>query len=75
MEKSDTAKIKTSMLRAGRKTIFFDVNKASNDKHYLKITESRFVGEGDEKVRNSLVLFPEEVDSFQKNLKDIVGYL
>lgn len=75
MEKSKSEKVKTSMLRAGRRTIFFDVSKASNDKHYLKITESRFVGEGDEKVRNSLVLFPEDVVGFQQNLKDIVGYL
>lgn len=74
MEKSNTAKIKSSMLKAGRRTIFFDVSKASNDKHYLRITESRFVGDG-EKVRNSLVIFPEDISGFQKNLKDILGYL
>lgn len=66
----------------GAKTIFFDVNLASNDKQsfstnkkYLKITESRFTGEGEDRIRNSVVLFPENIDGFQKSLKDIVGYL
>lgn len=68
-------KVKSSTLRMGAKTIFFDVNLASNEKKYLKITESRFTGEGEDRIRNSVVLFPENIDGFQKSLKDIVGYL
>lgn len=79
MDQQKTSKkinsVKSSMVRAGRRTIFFDVNVAANDKKYLKITESRFVGEGDETVRNSLLLFPEDVANFQENLKQMVGYL
>ncbi|EKD57715.1 MAG: hypothetical protein ACD_57C00173G0003, partial [uncultured bacterium] len=35
-----TNNIKSSILKMGAKTIFFDVNLAANDKKYLKITES-----------------------------------
>ena len=73
----DTAKssIKSSKFRNGSKTFFFDVNLATNEKKYLKITESRFVGEGEERIRNSVVLFPENVKDFQKSLKEMIGYL
>ena len=59
----------------GAKTIFFDVNLASNDKKYLKITESRFAGEGNDRVRSSVVLFPENIEGFEKSLKEMAGYL
>lgn len=67
--------VKSSTLKLGAKTIFFDVNVASNDKKYLKITVSRFTGEGSERVRSSLVLFPEDMAGFQTNLKEMVAYL
>ena len=67
--------VKSSTFRIGKKTFFFDVSVAANDKHYLKITESRFVEVGKDRVRNSFVLFPEEVSDFEKNLKEMVGYL
>lgn len=77
-----TTKIKSSVLRMGAKTFFFDVNVASNDKQsfssnkrYLKITESRFTGEGKDRVRNSVVLFPENIQDFEKSLKEMIGYL
>lgn len=67
--------VKSSKFRMGAKTYFFDVNVASNDKKYLKITESRFMGEGADRIRNSVVLFPENIQDFQKNLKEMIGYL
>lgn len=74
-KQTDKSKIKSSKFRIGAKTFFFDVNLASNDKKYLKITESRFNGEGEDRIRNSVVLFPENVKDFQKNLKEMIGYL
>ena len=68
-------RIKTSMVRMGAKTIFFNVNIASNNRKYLQITESRYMGEGKDRVRNSVVLFPENIEGFQKGLKEIIGYL
>lgn len=67
--------VKSSKFRIGSKTFFFDVNLAANNKKYLKVTESRFVGEGEDRVRNSVVLFPEHIQDFQKNLKEMIGYL
>lgn len=71
----NTATVKTSKFRIGAKTFFFDVNSASNNKNYLKITESRFMGEGKDRVRNSVILFPEDIRDFQKNLKEMVVLL
>ena len=70
-----TNNIKSSILKMGAKTIFFDVNLAANDKKYLKITESRFTGEGNDRVRSSVVLFPENIEGFEKGLKEVVGSL
>lgn len=67
--------VKSANFRIGKRTFFFDVNVASNNKNYLKITESRFVEEGKDRVRNSVVIFPEDIGDFQKNLKEMVGYL
>ena len=70
-----TNRVKSSILKMGAKTIFFDVNLAANDKKYLKITESRFAGEGNERVRSSVVLFAENIEGFQKSLSEMVNYL
>lgn len=67
--------IKSSVLRCGKKTFFFDVNVASNNKRYLKVTESRLVEEGQPQKRNSVVLFPEEVVNFQSRVAEIVKFL
>lgn len=67
--------LNSAKFRIGKRTFFFDVNVASNDSKYLRITESRFVEEGKDRVRNSVVLFPEDIADFQKNLKDMIGYL
>jgi len=67
--------VKSSNFRNVAKTFFFDVNTASNNKNYLKITESRFTGEEKDRIRNSVVIFPEDITDFQKNLKEIACYL
>lgn len=67
--------VKSSKFRIGKRTFFFDVNVASNNSKYLRVTESRFVEEGKDRVRNSVVLFPEDIQDFQKNLKEMLGYL
>lgn len=75
MEKSIKQTVKSSMLRAGKRTFFFDVRLASNNKKYLKITESTFEGEGKERRYNSFLLFPENVVDFQQRLTEISNYL
>ncbi len=69
--------VKSSTLKTGGKTFFFDVNVAKNNKRYLKITESRITGEGESKEikRSSLILFPEDAQNFQSRLSEVVGFL
>ncbi len=67
--------IKSSVLKAGKKTYFFDVNLASNNKRYLKITESRLVEEGQPAKRSTIVLFPEEVVNFQLTVSEIAKFI
>ena len=67
--------VKSQTFRIGSRTFFFDVNVASNNKKYLRVTESRFMGDGKDRVRNSVVLFPEDIQDFSKNLKEVAGYL
>ncbi len=74
-ENNKKSTIKSAVLKAGAKTFFFDVNVASNDKKYLKITESRFSGEGKDRVRSSVVIFPEQIQGFAENLKEMAGLL
>ncbi len=68
-------KIKSSHVRFGRRTYFFDVNQSANSKKYLKITESKFMGEGKDRVYNSFLLFPEDVTAFEQNLKEMADSL
>ena len=68
--------LKSSMVRLGRRTLFFDVKKSEGNKKFLKITESRFMGEGKERVYNSIVLFPDGVDVFRQafeNMSSLLG--
>ena len=74
-QKTNKSSVKSSKFSQGARTFFFDVNVASNNSKYLKITESRFTGEGKDRIRNSVVIFPENIQDFQKNLKDMVAYL
>lgn len=67
--------VKSSILKCGKRTYFFDVNLASNNKRYLKITESRFEGEGQDRKRNSMILFPDDVLNFQSRLDEAIGYV
>ena len=75
MEKSIKPTVKSSMLRAGKRTFFFDVKLASNNKKYLKITESAYEGEGKERRYNSFLLFANDVPNFQERLNEIAGHL
>ena len=71
-----STKIKSTHVRFGRRSYFFDVNqKEGSDKKYLRITESQFQGEGKERKYNSFILFAQDLADFQKNLKEAAGSL
>lgn len=65
----------SSMVRAGRRTFFFDVKVTTDRKKYLRITESTFQGEGKERKYNSFLLFPDTAQKFQDQLSESVRIL
>lgn len=75
MEKSIKTTVKSAMLRAGKRTFFFDVKLASNNKKYLKITESAYEGEGKERRYNSFLLWPENIVDFKQRLTEVSNLL
>lgn len=67
--------LNSAMVRAGKRTFFFDVKMTSGNKKYLKITESTFEGEGKERKYSSFFIFPDHAQDFQAKLNDSIGYL
>ncbi len=67
--------LKSSMVRAGKRTFFFDVKVTTDRKKYLKITESTFEGEGKERKYSSFFIFSDHAQDFQDKLNESVGYL
>ena len=70
---NDTPESKT--IRAGSKTYFLDVKRTDANKAYLVITESRFKGEGEERERSSIALFPEHIEEFIEALQELAKEL
>ncbi len=66
-EKPKTDDVKK--LKFGKRTYFFDVKEATNGNKYLRITESRFIKEGEERKRNYFTLFRDEIKDFIKELE------
>jgi len=75
MTKGTSNRLKSSHVRFGARTYFFDVLAGANQKKFLKITESKFMGEGKERMYNSFLLMPENLTDFQKNLAEMAGML
>lgn len=67
--------VKSSHIRFGKRTYFFDIHVTSQDKKYLKITESKYIDEGKPRQYNSFILFPENIPDFQKSLAEIITEL
>jgi hypothetical protein len=54
----------SQIVKAGAKTYFFDLKETKEGQTYLTITESRFKGEGQERERISIAVFPEHAQEF-----------
>lgn len=63
----------STRVSAGRRTYFFDVKAAKNDKPFLKITQSEI--NGDEKKKSYLNVFESEVSDFNKALSEAVQFI
>ncbi|MCC7203421.1 MAG: DUF3276 family protein [Nitrospirae bacterium] len=60
---SEKASIYTRMIRAGRRTYFFDVREARNNKRFMIIAESTRSDDGTFN-RSSVIVFPDDVENF-----------
>jgi hypothetical protein len=67
----DDKSIKSEMIRCGKRTYFFDVQLASNNKKYLKITETRLMEENEPRKRSTVMIFPEDIDRFNSVLSRV----
>lgn len=66
---------KSKQIRAGGRTYFFDIEKTSEGKAYLRITESRYRGEGSKRERNTINVFPEDAAEFASTVSEMIAKL
>ncbi len=63
-------------IKAGSRTYFIDVESTKEGgSQYLKITESRFQGEGKERERSSIMVFREHAQEFAQAISEMVAKL
>ena len=77
-EKSIREEIFTKVVRAGKRTYFFDVKATRKDDYYLTITESkkRLGKEGKFFYeKHKIFLYKEDFEKFTEGLKDAVTYI
>ena len=68
----DKPKTESRSIRAGGRTYFFDIKQTSEGKNFLVITESRFKGKGETRERQSIAIFPEQMQEFLKVLTKMI---
>ena len=77
-EKTGREEIFTKIVRAGKRTYFFDVKATRSDDFYLTITESKKRLGKEGKVfyeKHKIFLYKEDFEKFSEGLKDAVGYI
>jgi hypothetical protein len=77
-EKTIKEEIFTKVVRAGKRTYFFDVKATRKDDYYLTITESKKRLGKEGKVfyeKHKIFLYKEDFDKFSEGLKDAVTYI
>lgn len=62
-------------VKAGAKTYFFDIKETREGKGYLLITESRFKGEGEDRERVTISVFPENIAEFSQAVSGMAAKL
>ena len=65
----------SKIVKASSKTYFFDIKQTKEGKPYLVITESRFQGEGKNRERASIAVFPEHAKEFLEATREMIGKL
>jgi len=70
--------IHSKVVRAGKRTYFFDVKSTRNNEYYLTITESkkRYTDQGKFHFeKHKIFLYKEDFDKFADSLVEIVDYI
>jgi len=62
-------------VKAGSRTYFFDVKQTKEGKPYLVISESRFMGEGQDRERSTIMIFPDHAPDFLNATQEMVNKL
>jgi hypothetical protein len=68
----------TKVVRAGKRTYFFDVKATRNDEHYLTITESKKRLGRDGKPfyeKHKIFLYKEDFEKFMNGLADAISFI
>jgi len=77
-DKGVKEEIFTKVVRAGKRTYFFDVKATRKEDYYLTITESKKRLGNEGKVfyeKHKIFLYKEDFDKFAEGLKDAVSYI
>lgn len=77
-DKASKEEIYTRVVRAGKRTYFFDVKATRNDDYYLTITESKKRLGKEGKVfyeKHKIFLYKEDFEKFTEGLKDVVAFI
>ncbi len=76
--KAGKEEIYSKVVRAGKRTYFFDVKATRSDDYYLTITESKKRAGKEGKIfyeKHKIFLYKEDFEKFIEGLKDVVDYI
>ena len=75
MEYDKNSEVYSKVVRAGKRTYFFDVKATKNNDLYLTLTESKkTIIDGRESYqKHKLFLYKEDFEKFQEGLTDVLG--
>jgi hypothetical protein len=62
-------------VKAGSKTYFFDLKETKEGQPFLTITQTRFMGEGQDRERASIVIFPDYARDFLEATQEMIQKL
>jgi hypothetical protein len=77
-ELMDQEEIFSKVLRAGRRTYFFDVRSTKAGDYYLTITESKKFTHDDGSFhykKHKIYLYKEDFQSFRENMEEMMDYI
>jgi|SRR5690554_6480738 len=77
-ERTKVQEIFSKVIRAGKRTYFFDVKSTRNNEYYLTITESKkkFSEDGNFRYeKHKLFLYPEDFGKFTDTFNEVIAYI